>query len=239
MDYIDLCFADAAANLACDEALLNFCESGAAEAVLRTWEPHNYFVVVGYSNKVDREVNVEQCRAQGIPILRRFSGGGTVLQGPGCLNYTLVILNDLLGASIDLVSSYRFVLERHRAMCERLIGKAVEVAGVSDLAIAGKKLSGNAQHRKRRCTLFHGTFLLNFDLPLITQLLPLPSKQPEYRGGRAHGEFLCNLGISEKALRDALQSEWQAQRPLSGLSENEIVELVSRRYKRDDWNEKF
>jgi lipoate-protein ligase A len=239
MDYIDLCFADAAANLACDEALLSFCENGAAEAVLRIWEPRTYFVVVGYSNKIGREVNVEHCRANGIPILRRFSGGGTVLQGPGCLNYTLIVPNDLLGASIDLVSSYKFVLERHRAMCQRLIGKSVEVAGISDLATAGKKFSGNAQHRKRRCTLFHGTFLRNFDLPLISKLLPLPSKQPEYRNGRDHGEFLCNLDVNAKAICDALQNEWQAQRPLSGLTEREIVGLARRRYSRDDWNEKF
>ena len=48
-------------------------------------------MVVGYANQVEVEVNVPACTARGIPILRRCSGGGTVVQGPGCLNYAVVL----------------------------------------------------------------------------------------------------------------------------------------------------
>ena len=36
--------------------------------------------------------------------------------------------------------------------------------------------------------------LLNLDLGLIEELLPLPSKRPDYRKDRSHAEFLVNLG---------------------------------------------
>ena len=239
MEYVDVSFADPASNLACDEALLNVCESGQSPGVLRTWEPQNYFVVIGYSNKLATEVYCERCRERGVPILRRFSGGGTVLQGPGCVNYSLVLSNEILGSSVDLVSSYRFVLERHRSMCAKLTGKTVAVAGTSDLAIAGKKFSGNAQHRKRRSTLFHGTFLLNFDLPLISELLPFPSKQPDYRQSRAHEDFLCNLETTAGKLKSAIRKEWNAKRSSALVLESEVAELVESRYRQIDWNEKF
>src|SRR6185295_5909726 len=83
MNYLDQTFPTAEENLACDEALLDWCDAGDGPEVLRFWEPQQHFVVVGYSNRVEREVNVAACRESGIPILHRCSGGGTVLQGPG------------------------------------------------------------------------------------------------------------------------------------------------------------
>ena len=64
-------------NLACDEALLDLVEEGYEEEILRFWESPQYFVVLGSSNKFQQEVFVEKCEADGIPILRRHSGGGT------------------------------------------------------------------------------------------------------------------------------------------------------------------
>src|SRR5205809_7353466 len=115
MKYLDLTFADPAPNLACDEALIDFCEANAGgEEVLRVWEPTNYFVVLGYSNKISVEVDVEDCRARAIPILRRCSGGGAVLPGGGCLNYTLVIKNEREGHVGDVAKADQRVLEPQR-----------------------------------------------------------------------------------------------------------------------------
>ena len=61
--------------------------------MLRFWEPNKPFVVVGYANQAAREVDLEACRKLGIPVFRRCTGGGTVLQGPGCLNYSLDLAN--------------------------------------------------------------------------------------------------------------------------------------------------
>ena len=239
MNYLDLTYADPASNLACDEALTDFCESERSDGVLRVWEPLSYFVVVGYSNRLATEVHIERCRAQGVPILRRFSGGGTVLQGPGCLNYSVVLPNQLVGGAVDLMASYRFVLQRHRKIFAELLGTAVEIAGTSDLAVGGRKFSGNAQHRKRYCTLFHGSFLLNFDLSRIEALLPLPSKEPNYRGGRSHQDFLRNVEIDKTLLREALRCEWAALQPLSYDGEKAIQKLLRNRYLQPEWNLKF
>ena len=239
MKYLDLTFPDPARNLACDEALLELCENGAEESVLRVWEPADYFVVVGYSNKVLSEINVTACDAKGIPILRRFSGGSSVLQGPGCLNYSLVLRNERLGIPADLTDSYRYVLSRHRELCANHGVAAVEIQGVSDLVLDGRKFSGNAQHRKRLCSLFHGTFLLHFDIALIETFLLMPSRQPDYRRGRSHETFLCNLRLASHDVRMALREVWGAKEDLHKVPFDRIEALVGERYSRRQWSFKY
>src|SRR3990172_10135667 len=144
MKYLDLSFANPRCNLACDEALGDDFEAVDGGEVLRLWEPAGYFVVVGYSNRVTAEVNVAACEKRDIPVLRRFSGGGAVLQGPGCLNYTLVLRNEHAGSFGDIAHSYHRVLDRHRELFAKLTSERVEIQGTSDLAIAGQKFSGNS-----------------------------------------------------------------------------------------------
>jgi lipoate---protein ligase len=237
--YLELTFSDPASNLACDEALLELCEKSDEDGLLRVWEPDHYFVVVGYSNKVASEVNVTACEAKGTPIFRRFSGGGTVLQGPGCLNYSLAVNNQRLGIPVDLTASYRFVLERHLKFCAGRSWGTVQIQGISDLTLNGRKFSGNAQHRKRFCTLFHGTFLLSFDLGLIERCLQMPSRQPDYRGGRSHEAFLCNLGMPPKDVRPALKQVWEVDETLDEIPLDRIKVLVRERYSRGEWNFKY
>lgn len=239
MKYLDLTFSDPASNLACDEALLELCESAEENGVLRIWEPDNYFVVIGYSNRVSREVNVAACHEQSIPILRRFTGGGTVMQGRGCLNYALAIRNESAGIPIDLTDSYRFVLGRHLRALQGYVPKSIQIQGISDLAIGGRKFSGNAQHRKRVCSLFHGTILLRFDISVVAKCLPMPSKQPAYRESRAHEAFLANLSVTPAVARGALRAAWQAEETFGGIPSKRIERLVRDRYSNRSWNFKY
>ena len=94
MTLLDVSFPLPVHNLACDEVLLNMLEEEAVGEILRFWTSTQYFVVLGSSNNVRDEVDLDACRADGIPILRRHSGGGTVLQGPGCLNFSLILAID-------------------------------------------------------------------------------------------------------------------------------------------------
>jgi lipoate-protein ligase A len=239
LKYLDLTFADPASNLACDEALLELCEGNEDDGLLRVWEPDHYFVVLGYSNKVASEVNVTACETKGIPIFRRFSGGGTVLQGPGCLNYSLAVKNPALGVPADLTDSYGFVLRRHLNCFACPSPGAVQIQGISDLALDGRKFSGNAQHRKRVCSLFHGTILYRFDLSLIEACIKMPSREPAYRHGRSHGAFLCNLEIAGNDIRRALRREWGAVEELREVPFNRIQALVRERYACKEWNFKY
>ncbi|MDH3442957.1 MAG: lipoate--protein ligase family protein [Deltaproteobacteria bacterium] len=239
MKYLDLNLLEPIENLACDEVLINWCAQHPGLEVLRVWEPSRYFVVVGYSNKVAVEVNRAACAADGVPVLRRCSGGGAVLQGPGCLNYTLVFSHEEDGPFGDLGHSYRFVLERHRGLFASMTGVPVAIEGSSDLVVAGRKFSGNSQYRKRRNFLIHGTFLLQLDLSRVARYLPMPSKEPTYRQRRPHGEFLQNLGIAATDAKQGLRRVWAAEEQIAPPPLLVINKMMQERYSRPQWNLKF
>ena len=182
--------------------------------------------------------NAAACAADGIAVLRRSSGGGTVLQGPGCLNYTLILRqNNLFGPHVQ--AAFDFVLARHRRALEALTSQPVSVQGLSDLTLGERKFSGNAQYRKREYVLVHGTFLLHFDLRLIERYLRLPATQPEYRRRRSHCEFLVNAEVDPAKLRDSLRLEWSAEDDFKAIPVDLINRLMGERYQCAGWNEKF
>lgn len=213
MKILDLSFERPEENLACDEALLELCEEGVEAEILRFWESARPFVVLGYSNRPESEADLGFCRSNGIPVLRRASGGGTVLQGPGCLNYSLVLKIDP-SYHKSISETNRAVMTRNRLAIQTLLNKEVTVEGHTDLAVGGLKFSGNAQRRKRTHLLFHGTMLLNFDVALMAKALLFPPLPPGYRGRRAHEDFVTNLGLSSEAVKEALAREWDASLPL-------------------------
>ena len=239
MHLLDLTLPTPAENLACDEALLDLCEEGGAGEVLRFWEPREAFVVVGYANKVASEVNLDACRALGIPILRRCSGGGTVLQGPGCLNYSLILRINDSGPLQSVTGTNRFVMERNQQALAKLLGRRVQVQGFTDLTLGDLKFSGNAQRRRRHSLIFHGTFLLEFDLTIVEKVLAVPSRQPEYRQGRSHRDFLINLKLPAEAIRQAMGDAWGAAGPLQEVPFGAITKLAIETYSHPDWNAKF
>jgi lipoate-protein ligase A len=247
MKQFDSTLPSPAENLACDEALLDWCEESDGGEILRFWEPREHFVVVGYANKVAAEVNVAACETHGILVLRRCSGGGTVVQGPGCLNYTLVLRITADGPLHSIGSANRFIMERNRAAIESLFRTFnlqpstfnLSIRGHTDLAIGGRKFSGNSQRRRRHFLLFHGTFLLNFNLALISELLPMPSKQPDYREHRTHDRFLTNLNVSADKVKLAMRQAWQAEESLKKPPLEKITALARDKYATREWNFKF
>src|SRR5436190_14037059 len=141
MQLLDLTLKSPAANLACDEALLDWCEAGGGdEGVLRFWESVKHFVVLGYANKAATEVDLEACLKEGIPVLRRCSGGGTVVQGRGCLNYSLLL--HIQGPLESISETNCFVIGRNRDALQPLVNGKIEIQGHTDLARGGLKFSG-------------------------------------------------------------------------------------------------
>ena len=181
MKYIDITYQTPQHNLACDEALMDLCEEGVYDhEILRCWEPSEHFVVLGYSNKIGSEINELSCKSRGIPVLRRCSGGGTVLQGPGCLNFTLILDIQKREILTSITKTNTYIMQFHKKALESILGTSVDIRGFSDLTQGPLKFSGNAQRRKRRFVLFHGTFLCQFNITAMEGVLLIPEKQPDY-----------------------------------------------------------
>ena len=235
VEFLDFTYPTTAQNLALDEALLNACETGAQGPLLRFWTPDAYAVVLGYSRPASADVELEVCAQNRIAVERRSSGGGTVLQGPGVLNYAVILPLGPLGQLSSVTGAHRYVLERTARAVSRLTGSSVELRGDSDLAVGEMKFSGNAQRRMLRSVLVHGTLLLGLDIALVGSYLKVPERQPAYRASRSHGEFLVNLGLSPARLKAELREVWGATHASTEPPQAEVDRLVRDRYSRKDW----
>jgi lipoate-protein ligase A len=175
---LDLTLPSPAENLALDEALLEAAESGQIGDILRIWEPAETFVVIGRSSRYAEEVNVAACQRENVPILRRPSGGAAVVTGPGCLMYSVIQTYAGREHLRSLDELHRGILGTVAQAVRSLTQAAVAHLGTCDLAIGGRKFSGNAVRCKRDHFLYHGTLLYNFDLPRTSGYCEPPRASP-------------------------------------------------------------
>jgi lipoate-protein ligase A len=234
IDFLSLALPTLADNLALDEALLLDAEAGASCEVLRLWHWPSRVVVLGAGGIIDDDVNVSACENDGVPLARRASGGGTVLLGPGCLLFSLVLRMDRAAELAHIGASYRFILGR---IAEALgdLQPGIEFSGTSDLAVAGRKFSGNAQQRKRHFLLHHGTLLHAFDLGVVGRYLTLPPRRPAYRADRPHRDFLMNLPDRSDAITERLRRAWDARRERTNYPAELVRQLVAEKYSQAEW----
>ena len=207
-----------AENLAFDEAMLIDADENGRGPLLRFWEQPNYAVVLGSSRRLAEEIDVDACREDGVAIARRTSGGGTVVIGPGALNVTVVLPMDFAPEMVTVDGAQTYVLRRV-AEAIRARGPAVEVPGSGDLTIVDRKFSGSAQRRMRRRALIHATILHDFAISRISRYLRIPARQPGYRAGRTHEEFLMNVPLSRRILVESLRSAWPESALLTTASD--------------------
>jgi lipoate-protein ligase A len=236
MHLLELTLPTPEANIALDEALLEEAEAAGDEwEVLRIWEAPAPLVVIGRSSRIEEEVDIARCRERGVPVIRRSSGGASIVAGPGCLMYAVVLSYARRPQLKNLDEAHRTVLQPLAAALAQL-EPGISWAGTSDLAIGAHKFSGNSLRCKRSHLVYHGTLLYDFPLALVGELLKTPPRQPEYRHGRAHGDFVANLPLSRAALRGAVLAAFPTSGPLTAWPEELTARLAVEKYASASWN---
>ncbi|MEE2615937.1 MAG: lipoate--protein ligase family protein [Verrucomicrobiota bacterium] len=235
MKTLDQSYSEPAMNLACDEILLNEVDSEDREATLRFWEPQSPFVVMGYGNNINRECLIESCNQNKIEILRRFSGGGAVLQASGCLNYSLILPISINDGTSNIGSTNCHIMKTHQRAFSEALNDKVTIEGHTDLALKGLKFSGNAQKRTRNALVFHGTFLLNLDLKLLDQSLQMPSAAPSYRKSRSHDKFCKNIPLTVESVKNLIEQAWQTKGASKPVDIEKIHKLTQVKYTQKEW----
>ncbi len=194
-------------SVALDEALCRFVADQGRIGGLRLWSNPTSIILgrtcEAHKNLNDPEAQLvlthKKSRWNRQPLLcRRASGGGTVLHGPGNLNYSVFISLKHAPEMFSLRHSYGRLLEMvQRALTAQ--GISTVIRGQSDLVLESddgifRKISGNAQFRKHNVLVLHGTLITRPDLiETISEFLKHPPKEPDYRAGRNHRSFLGSL----------------------------------------------
>ena len=243
LPFLDRTEADPRRDLALDEALLRTTNDRGGPGALRVWERPDYCAVLGRANRAAANVNLAACGAAGVPVLRRGSGGGTVLLGPGALCWSLILpVGPPAGVPGDIPAVTSSIMQT-LAAAFTAAAPGVGVDGTSDLTVPGPggtrvKVGGNAQRWLKRAMLHHGTLLYGFDLSRIPNYLTAPERQPDYRAGRDHAAFVTNLNVPRETLVAAVRAAFGASGPPPPVPEGAVEELMRTRYGDPAWHGK-
>jgi lipoate-protein ligase A len=182
--------AGGATNMAVDEAILSAVVEGSSPPTLRfyTWAPP--CLSLG-RNQPLADVDRAACRAVGIDVVRRPTGGRAILHTDE-LTYSVALLETDPRVTADIVTSYRRLSEGLLAGLHGLgvgaiqaygerSGDAAAVTAVCferpsnyEITYGGRKLVGSAQWRARGGVLQHGTLPLWGDITRIVDCLAFP-----------------------------------------------------------------
>lgn len=179
-------------------------------------------IVMGISGKWEELINLSKIQKNPIPIIRRFSGGGTVVVDENTLFVSFIFQKEAHPFPVFPESILRWT--------EGFYSEALKIPGFhlkeNDYAIAEKKCGGNAQYLRKDRWLHHTTFLWDYTQERMDYLL-MPKKTPKYRAGRTHDDFLCKLCDSVPTKEHFLRSVTQTLKDRFSVVEVNITQLSS------------
>jgi len=214
---------------------------------VRVWIPKRVVIVIGSSNKLDQECFVERCLEDKILVLRRRGGGGTVVLYPGCVVVSL-------GCWVKQPIKYpHYFNHLNQSVIDSLVSRWTKcqdlaLSGLSDISYHNRKLVGSSLFRSRRFLLYQASILVELCLPIINRYLRFPSKEPDYRQGKSHGNFLTSLqnllqkSIPPEEIKQLLQTqiprriEEKLEKELEKPSKKEYEIFLRNIYKYDTFN---
>lgn len=248
--FIDTGIGSAGWNMALDEALLNGFKEGDMPILrLYGWKPA---LSLGRFSGISRSVDVRRVEHEGLPCIRRMTGGGVLVHG-GDLSYTLIVPRESLKEK-GVKKSYRYLCGFLIRLYEKL-GQNAHFAhdlgldgGSSDICLAGneaydiiiegKKMGGNAQRYTRHALFQHGTVPMRLDEAFFNPLFLVDS-------GLERAATLQRLGCTvtyEKLaglLRETFRETYDADLVAGTLhpsEEERAGELLACKYSQKRWN---
>ncbi len=235
--FLDATLGDPAGNLALEEALFR----AAASPLLRTWD-NQTSVVLGRAQLAEAETDLEYCDAAGIPVLRRFTAGGAVYNGPGNTNWTFVVPRNGSSERLSYSSDAKEVFRSFAGVVVAALRACSFVASFDPpnriVDSSGRKISGMAAYISDRAAMCHGTMLLGADLALLRRVTTPAAKAPARRYPRSRPAEVANCGVGRDRFVEALRSASGGFEPSAPTAVESALaaRLVTERYSRREWN---
>ncbi|MFH1784986.1 MAG: lipoate--protein ligase family protein [Candidatus Micrarchaeota archaeon] len=232
-------------NMAMDEAIaLNAHKTNIPTLSIYSWEPPT--VTIGYFQSMNAEVDVDRCKSLGIDCIRRITGGGAVFHDKE-LTYSFVCTESSGTVSKDILESYKQICAGVIGGLSNL-GIESQFAGINDIITNGKKISGNAQTRRHKSVLQHGTLLLDVDVEKMFSLLKVPNEKIRDKLVSDVKQRVCSVKSvlgrdiefeeTKNAVIKGFGTAFKTEVTPGELSKKELedAEIVMRRIRSTDWN---
>ncbi len=206
-----------------DDQILKNCSR---DIETQVFIPKETLVVLGNGNNAEKEVYLDNCKTDGVPVLKRYGGGGAVLLHASCL---------VVSAGLWVKDYFRndfYFCRVNKALIAALSSfhpslTSLYQDGISDLCYEGKKIAGTSLFRSRNYLLYQASILFDSKIELIERYLKHPTKEPEYRQKKSHRDFIKGVseilcGGSLEELRDSTAKSFP--RALHEMLSDELIQ---------------
>jgi lipoate-protein ligase A len=154
------------------------------------WIPDKVYIVLGASNNPKDTLNIENVTNDNITVLKRPSGGQAVILTPNNIIIAAVFFDQNIIHPKDV---FQHINKLIISAIEKSGIHNLSMMGISDIAISGKKILGSAIYRSKDALLYHAVLNLGEPATTFERYLKHPSKEPDYRQGRSHSDFVTSL----------------------------------------------
>ena len=233
-------------NMALDEAIMKLSHEQKTPTIrFYGWKPAA--ISIGYFQGMRDEVDIAKCEELGIDVVRRITGGGAVFHDSE-VTYSFVATEKSAILPKNILDSYKKICNGIIAGLGELDLEASFVP-LNDIVVAGKKISGNAQTRREKAILQHGTILTGVDVEKMFSMLKVPSEKikgkliedikqrvtsVEQQLGRKVS-FDQTLSAMKKGFEKSFGVELRESKPAK--EEAELAkQIVEERFANDKWN---
>ncbi|MDA4117239.1 MAG: lipoate--protein ligase family protein [Thaumarchaeota archaeon] len=228
-------------NLALEEAL--FVQNDGF--MVRVWE-NSESVIIGRAQIASFETDVDYCKSHGVPIVRRFTAGGTVYNGPGNVNWSIFVGRSVMERPLRYESGPRAIF----ASASRPLVATLATLGVdawldppNRIVTKNGKISGMAAYVSKKGFLCHGTLLVDADLQMVKALTTPSPESLERRYTRSRDVRTANAQVDVDSFIHTLvrtlgdETGLKLEPAEADARETALMEeLLARRYRDDAWN---
>lgn len=158
---------------------------------------------MGRASKMDKEINMDACLQDGCDIYQRHGGGCSVVLDPGNVIVSLTLPLKGIGNNgkyFRIISSWLI-----EAM-DKMGFSGLKHDGYSDLVLKGRKVAGSCIYRTKDVLYYSVSILSDPDISLIHRYLKHPPREPEYRKGRQHRDFVLSMAIDAEQMIEELKN---------------------------------
>ncbi len=155
--------------------------------------PTSICVVLGTGSSPETELHIDACQADGVDIFRRRGGGCAVVLDPGNVIVSVAAVGLPFGQHRQ---QFNILTNWLIAGLEHIGYPGIVPEGICDLALNDRKVGGACLYRSRDLLYYSISLLVNPDLNLAMRYLRHPPREPEYRRGRVHDDFMGSINAA-------------------------------------------
>ncbi|API91782.1 octanoyltransferase LipM [Virgibacillus pantothenticus] len=240
---------DAAINMALDEALLQWHYEEKIPPTLRFYQWRKPTLSIGHFQKLEGRIDLEGVQKHQCQLVRRMTGGSAVLHDDE-LTYSIVISESHPSVASSIRQAYydlsKGILEGYnhlgiKASYAESVSKersniCFERPAFYEMVVDGKKLSGNAQTRKKGVLLQHGSIPISMNVDMLFDMFIFPNEKIKMRKKQAFWNKATTINriLQKNISYDTVKAAFK-----KGFSEGLEIELKEFSLTKSQWNEVY